>query len=87
MTRPQQAIDIRMHYATKIPRKLPPGRVLVHNQVAPQRVLARDGFRAWTQDLTDDLQLCDCHWAGVDLHGLPHYRVKGLGKLATPPFE
>lgn len=52
------------------------GRVLVHNHVLPQPVVGLNGFRAWTQKPTDNLEVCLCDWAGVDLHGLVHYRVK-----------
>jgi hypothetical protein len=64
-------------YVKAIPRKeLPEGRVLVHNQVMPLAKIGTHGFRAWTQLETDRLVRCRCDWAGVDLHGLPHYRVK-----------
>ena len=64
-------------YVTAIPRKeLPEGRVLVHNRVTPYAKIGTKGFRAWTQFKTDRLVRCHCDWAGVDLHGLPHYRVK-----------
>jgi hypothetical protein len=64
-------------YLTTIPRKeLPEGRVLVHNQVTPYAKIGMHGFRAWTQLKTGRLVQCHCDWAGVDLHGLPHYRVK-----------
>ena len=67
-------------YVTDMPRKaLPEGMVLVHNRVIPQRRLGLNGFRAWTQPLDDTLVLCNCDWAGVDLHGLAHYRVKDIG--------
>lgn len=66
----------RMKYVSGIPRKLPKGRVLVHNHVVPQAILGANGFRAWTEPLADHLVLCDCDWAGRDLHGLRHYRVK-----------
>ena len=66
-----------MRYVSGIPRKpLPRGRVLVHNHVRPQPELGLNGFRAWTQKLTSDLEVCRCDWAGVDLRGLKHYRVK-----------
>ena len=66
-----------MRYVRAIPRKpLPKDRVLVHNHVVPQRVLGFHGFRAWTQTLDDTLEVCSCKWAGVDLKGLVHYRVK-----------
>jgi len=68
-------------YVSGIPRNpLPDGRVLVHNHVKPQPELGLNGFRAWTQNLTDDLEACQCDWAGVDLHGLKHYRVKWLAR-------
>jgi hypothetical protein len=64
-------------YVHGIPRKpLPEGRVLVHNRVIPTRTLGLHGFRAWTQTLTDNLEVCSCDWAGVDLGGLVHYRGK-----------
>lgn len=52
-----------------VPRRLAPGRVLVHNHVRPQVPLGRNGFRAWTQRRDDTLEPCPCDWAGVDLHG------------------
>jgi hypothetical protein len=68
----------RVCYVTTIPRKeLPEGRVLVHNDATPQPIIRKHGFRAWTQLKTDRLVECHCDWAGVDLHGLPHYRVMG----------
>jgi hypothetical protein len=66
-----------MRYVSGIPRKaLPTGRVLVHNHVIPQSCLGMNGFRAWTQKRTSRLELCSCDWAGVDLRGLKHYRIK-----------
>jgi hypothetical protein len=63
---------IQVRYVASIPRKrLPPGIVLVHNHVIPQRHLGENGFRAWTQQHTDRLEVCRCKWAG-----LKHYRVK-----------
>lgn len=63
-------------YVSAIPRKeLPEGRVLVHNDVMPQSKIGTHGFRVWTQLKTSRLVRCQCDWAGVDLHGLPHYRV------------
>ncbi|MGH9505064.1 MAG: hypothetical protein ACRD20_19595 [Terriglobales bacterium] len=67
-----------------IPRKLAKGRVLVHNRIVPQPILGVNGFRAWTQKGTGGLEVCSCKWAGVDLGGLVHYRVKSarLAKAA-----
>src|SRR5437660_8125270 len=68
-----------MRYVTGIPRKpLEKGRVLAHNHVLPQRQIRVRGFRAWTQTLDEHLEVCKCSWAGKDLRGLTHYRVKGL---------
>jgi hypothetical protein len=64
-------------YVRGIPRKpLPKNRVLVHNHVLPAKSLNDRGFRAWTETLHDGLEVCPCDWAGVDLGGLIHYRVK-----------
>jgi len=68
--------NVAMHYVTVIPDKLPKGEVLVHNWVTPQRTLGAGSFRAWTQKKTDRLEICPCKWAGANLHGLEHYRVK-----------
>jgi hypothetical protein len=66
-----------MCYVRSIPRKpLPNGIVLVHNHVVPQKKLGWNGFRAWTQQRTDELISCKCDWAGVDLRKLQHYRVR-----------
>ena len=71
---------------TAIPRKeLREGRVLVHNDATPQRKIREHGFRAWTQLKTDRLVECHCDWAGVDLHGLPHYRMRD--SLFGPMFD
>ncbi len=71
--------DVEIRYiaiGAPIPKKLTKGRVLVHNHVVPQTPLNRNGFRAWTQKPDKTLVACGCKWAGVDLHGLTHYRVK-----------
>ena len=57
------------------PRKIRPGRVLVHNHVKPQPVLGLNGFRAWTQGLDKTLKVCHCDWPGVKLPVKIHYRV------------
>jgi hypothetical protein len=74
--RKQKAKTDMRYLSGGIPRQaLPKGRVLVHNHVILQRKLGLNGFRAWTQTLDDHLVECRCDWAGVDLHGLVHYRV------------
>jgi hypothetical protein len=71
-----RALPKGMRYVNAIPRQLREVRVLVQNQVVPQRVIGMNGFRAWTEPLSGDIELCNCDWAGADLHGLKHYRVK-----------
>jgi hypothetical protein len=63
-----------------VPKEIPKGKVLVHNQVAhtTRSRTAVNGFRAWFQDRTEDIEPCKCGWAG-----LPHYRVKGI-PIASP---
>jgi hypothetical protein len=56
----------RTRYVHGIPRRpLPEGIVLVHNHVVPHPMLGMNGFRAWTQGVDDELEVCDCDWAGV----------------------
>ena len=63
-----------VRYLTDVPRKpLPEGRVVVHNHVIPAMPLGTNGFRAWTQTLTPQLEVCDCSWAPSLSQ---HYRVK-----------
>ena len=56
-----------------LPAAIPPGRVLVHNNVRPTRRLGSRGFRAWlaTPD-PERLEPCGCGWA-AELG--EHYRV------------
>jgi hypothetical protein len=58
-------------YIDRIPKRLPQGEVLVHNRVVP----GSNGFLAWTQALHSRVESCVCGWAGIDLHGLSHFRV------------
>jgi hypothetical protein len=71
-----------MRYVSGIPKKIPDGWVLVHNQVVPQRRLGLNGFRAWLEKLgsrdpsAPPLVRCECDWAGRNANGeIPHYRV------------
>jgi len=65
-----------MREVISVPRKIADGRVLVHNRIQPQSLFGLNGFRVWTQRLSDTIEICDCKFAGVDLRGLVHYRVK-----------
>jgi hypothetical protein len=75
--------EIARSYVKAIPRELPDGMVLVHNHVRPARRIGTRGFRAWTSKLDDSLVVCPCDWAGADLHGLVHYRVRNRAGAAT----
>ena len=71
-----------------VPRKVPEGRVLVHNRVShgPRTPVGVRGFRAWTQPVDADdppVVECDCGWAaGAGVH----YRVD-LDRVAPGPGE
>jgi hypothetical protein len=58
--------------------ELPIGHVLAHNHVKPARICGTRGFRAWSQLLDDRVEVCPCDFAGADLGGLLHYRMKGV---------
>jgi hypothetical protein len=62
-------------YLRSVPERPPEGRVLVHNQVRPRRILGMGGFRAWSQPLDASLEECRCGWAGFNADGhFKHYR-------------
>jgi hypothetical protein len=61
-----------MQYISQIPRKIPEGKILVHNNVKPAHPLGMNGFRAWLDVQTDEHKRCKCGWAD----GLEHYRLK-----------
>jgi hypothetical protein len=65
-----------MTYLRHVPRKLPEGKVLVHNRVRPASPIGLNGFRIWLESLSDNpkLVVCDCGWAP---HLETHYRVFG----------
>jgi hypothetical protein len=50
-------------YLSALPASVPRGRVLVHNNVRPTRVLGSRGFRAWLQSPASTLAVCACGWA------------------------
>jgi hypothetical protein len=61
--------DVR--YVGRIPKKIPPGRVLMHNLVTlkKDRPIGDEGFRAWTGiKPLEGFVPCPCGWSG-----LPHY--------------
>ena len=69
----RHAKGIRYVRRLTVPKAVPPGKVLVHNQVQHEKdtPCGWNGFRAWTQTSRAGLVLCSCGWAG-----LKHYRVK-----------
>ena len=55
---------MKMQYLSKLPKKIPTGKVLVHNHVRPTRRLGSRGFRAWLSSPDETrLEICDCGWA------------------------
>jgi hypothetical protein len=57
-------------YISVIPKEVPEGRVLMHNNVRPTTRLGSGGFRAWLDDhVPGNFARCDCGWAP----GLVHY--------------
>jgi hypothetical protein len=63
-----------MKYLGYVPRKVPEGKVVVHNRVKPASPIGMNGFRIWIQSPSDEpmLVVCDCGWAP---HLKSHYRV------------
>jgi len=60
-------------YLNEVPRKVPEGRIVVHNHVRPARYLGQRGFRAWADPVgTPARVVCRCGWAS---HLPEHYRV------------
>jgi hypothetical protein len=65
--RKRKELDVR--YLGWKPRKIPPGRVLMHNHVlhGPHWPIGINGFRAWTAlKPYDGYVLCPCGWAGLE---------------------
>ena len=56
-------------YLDKLPKEIPPNRILRHNNVRPIFPLGRNGFRAWLRDRKpDDEPMCDCPWCVKHVH-------------------
>jgi hypothetical protein len=65
-------------YIERIPRKIPEGKVLVHNHIRLQRPIGRNGSRMWIQDLNDSIAFCPCGraWWRADLpHCVPSWTL------------
>lgn len=86
---PQHTRTRRLTYVSTVPREVPAGQVLAHNNVTggirPRSRPGVRGFRAWFQARDAQLAACDCGWCPE----IPaHYRVlrprKYKGILAKP---
>jgi hypothetical protein len=63
-----------IRYISHVPKKIPPGRVLMHNHImhGPNWPSGINGFRFWTGTKPyDGFVPCPCGWAG-----LKHYAAK-----------
>jgi hypothetical protein len=77
-----------LQYLNHVPRKIPLGRVIVHNRVHAlfeNQPPGMNGFRTWTvARLTASRNKayikCSCGWAK-----LAHYRIAALGDQADSP--
>ncbi len=63
-----------LNYLSQIPGSVPPGQIVVHNNVRPTRQLGSREFRAWLADPSPQYEVCPCEWA-PELDA--HYRVSG----------
>ena len=78
-----KANQVRLWRAWSVPKKVPEGRVIVHNRVHAvyvDQLPGINGFQVWTQ-LPDPKELieCNCGWSG-----LPHYkRDRGAHPVVT----
>ncbi|SRR5260221_7571751 len=54
------------------PRKLPEGKIFLHNPVWPQRRRGLNGSRIFITDKREGFVVCECGWAP----SLVHYRDK-----------
>jgi hypothetical protein len=74
--RVQRLETMDMRYLSRIPKKIPSGRVIAHNNIlhGPNWPTGPNGFRAWTWTASKehaDFVLCPCGWAGLE-----HYAHK-----------
>ena len=62
-----------MEFLRALPKQIPVGKLLVHNNVSPSLRLGARGFRAWLATDPEGLEVCPCNWA-AELG--QHYRRK-----------
>ncbi len=60
-------------YLSVLPKAIPSGVLLVHNNVRPTTRLGSRGFRAWLTHDSAGLEVCPCGWSAK--LGT-HFRVK-----------
>jgi hypothetical protein len=58
-----EMIMTNMQYLSTLPKTVPAGLVIVHNQVVPSRQPGTRGSRCWLQPPSDRLEVCPCGWA------------------------
>lgn len=76
MTMPEPNAVVQ--YLFRMPKEIPNGLVLVHNNVRPTRHLGMRGFRAWLEQPDPQrLEECSCGWAPEFTR---HYRVTRAGR-------
>ncbi len=62
-----------LNYLSDVPKSVPPGKIVVHNDVRPTKQFGVRGFRAWLVEPSPQYEVCPCEWApGLDVH----YRVR-----------
>lgn len=63
-------------YLYRIPKNIPEGLTLCHNQVQHDKTFTpnKNGFRVWvTNEVPPTFKPCSCGWSG-----LPHFAFKGV---------
>jgi hypothetical protein len=71
-----------IEYLRSLPKTVPAGKVLVHNQVYPvARRQGTRGSRYWLRPPSDRFEVCDCGWA-PELG--EHYRLAGATPRGKP---
>ena len=80
-----------MRYVSRTPKKVPEGKIVVHNFPAPEnpnREQGEGGFRIWTSTPHPNWVRCDCGWGPwlpEHYRSRPHYEDwKKIGGQGTP---
>jgi hypothetical protein len=71
----RELLELKEYVMGVIPKRVAPGRILVHNHVKPTSRIGSRGFRCWLDDPNPThYVVCRCEWAP---HQPRHYRVRG----------